>query len=422
MDNNNQNSVSLASFLKTEGINIQKFESILNQITFSNKNNEIHINFPHKYLYDLYSNELKNLIENHFTENIQYNINNSININHIKSHNNNYKNPEYSFENFITGKNNKIIVDICKKIALNNKIKFNPVILYGESSTGKTHLLNSIINKLNFKKIYISDLFTVSSQLSEYNISNVYNEIIKADFAALENINEIKNNKPAKNMLEKIIDHYYENNKQIILTCQGNKINYPQFSQGLQDRIISGLTLKLKKPDLNTKISFAKRFCSENKINLPGEYIFTISANSDNIRSIKGILLKLAVLHKDLGTLTPSRLNRLLEEKGKNTPVDFKSILVSVSESFEIPEKDILNARRGKKVSLARQICMYICRRRLNWSYPEIGTRFGGRNHSTVIYSVKKIEQLKKVNKEIDIMLSELFQKVENSSNMEPWK
>ncbi|MFP4324524.1 MAG: helix-turn-helix domain-containing protein [Desulfonatronovibrio sp.] len=418
MDNSDQNSVTLASVLKIKGLNISKFENILNQITFSNKKNEIHINFPHKFLYEFYKNEFKNIIESNFSKNIQYNINNSLSTHNIKSSNNHYKNPEYRFDNFITGKNNKIIIDICKKISNKEQIIFNPVLLYGESSTGKTHLINSIINELKYEKIYTADLFPISSHLGEYNISKVYNEIIKYDFAALENINEIQNNKPANILMEKIIDHYYENNKQIILTCQGNKINYPLFSQGLQDRIISGLTLKLKKPDLNTKINFAKRFCSENKLNLPGEYIFTISTNSDNIRSIKGVLLKLALLHKDLRSVTPSQLNRLFEESGKNTQVDFKSILEIVSEFFEISESDLLNTRRGKKVSLARQICMYICKKKLNWSYPEIGFRFGGRNHSTVIYSVKKIEKLKKVNKEIDIMVTELFQKVEKSSNI----
>lgn len=418
MDNSNHTSVSLASVLKIEGINIKKFENILNQISFSNKNNVIHINFPHKYLYELYKNELKNIIESNFSEKIKYKIENSGDVHHIESQDNHYKNSEYSFENFITGKNNNIIIDICRNISQNKIIKFNPVILYGETSTGKTHLLNSILKDLKNKKIYISDLFSISSHLSEYNISKIYNEIIKYDFAALENFNEIKNNNSANILLEKIIDHYYENNKQIILTYQGNKINYSGFSQGLHDRIISGLTLKLKKPDLNTKINFTKRFCSENKINLPGEYIFTISTNSDNIRSIKGVLLKLALLHKDLGSVSPSQLSRLLREKGKNTQIDFQSILEIVSESFEISKKDLLNTRRGKKVSLARQICMYICKRKLNWSYPKIGFKFGGRNHSTAIYSVKKIEQLKRVNKEIDIMLTEMFQKVENSSNI----
>lgn len=415
MDNNNQKSATLASLLKIEGVNIQKFENILNQITFSNENDEISINFPHKYLYELYKNELKIIVESKFSKKIHYNINNSFNKKNIKQQNNHYNNQEYTFDNFVTGKNNKIVIDICKNIARKGQIKFNPVLLYGESSSGKTHILNSIIRELKINKIYTTDLFSLSNNLNEYNISNIYKEIIKFDFAAIENIHEIKNNKITNMLMEKIIDYYYENNKQIILTYQGNKVNYSYFNQSLQDRIISGLTLKLEKPDLNIKINFAKRFCSDNKLNLPGEYIFTISTNGDTIRSIKGVLLKLAILHTDLGSITPSQINSLLAEKGKNTQVAFKSILEVVSEKFDIPVSDLLNTKRGGKVSQARQISMYMCKRKMNWSYPEIGFKFGGRNHSTVIYSVKKIEQLKNVNKEIDTMLNEMFQKVENS-------
>ena len=413
MDNINQNQDELSSVLRMNGINITKYQNILNHIKFSNDKGCVKLNFPHKYLFELYKNELKNIIEHIFKGNINYVVNDYIEIQENKIKINNCKTNEYNFENFISGNNNKIILGICKEISNSKQVKYNPVVIYGESSSGKTHIVNAIINQEKNKKKFIKDLFEINQIISSNNLSEIYSNIIRNGIAVIENINEIKN-EISSILLEKIIDHYYENQKQIIFTYKGKKIKSSNFSESLFHRINSGLCLKLRNPDLNVKINFAKRFSQENKINLSSDNIFTISCNCDSIRSIKGMLLKLTTLQDNSCPVTPKQINELFEENWKNTQADFKNILHIVSAATGHSAGDLLGMRRGKKISQARQICMFLCKHKLNWSYPKIGNKFGGRDHSTAIYSVKKIEQLKKVNKEINNMLTYLFLKIDN--------
>jgi len=408
-----QNQDDLASVLRSEGIDVKKHENILNHVKFTNKNGWIIINFPHKYLYELYKNELKNIVERIFKSNISYNINGHIKFKDIYQNNNQLKNIEYTFDNYISGNNNKIIMTICKQISQSKKIKYNPIVIYGESSSGKTHVVNAIINDARNKKKFIKDLFEINQFINKDNISEIYNNIIENEIAVIENIHEIKKDEVLNILMEKLIDHFYENKKQIIFTYKGNKLTYSNFSESLHVRLNSGLTLNIKNPDLNVRIKFIKRFCQHNKIKLSSDNVFTIATNCDNIRSIKGILLKLDTIRENSGSITPKKLNKLFEEKGNNPCPDFKDILELVSAKTGHSAQDLLTMSRGKNISQARQICMYLCKHKLNWSYPKIGNRFGGRDHSTVIYSVNKVEQLKSVSKDINNMLSYMFQEID---------
>lgn len=416
MNKVNQNSEDLASVLRMEGINVEKHENILNHIKFSNKNGRIKINFPHKYIYELYKNELKNIVEHIFQRNINYEIQDQIQFKDIYKNNNICKNNEYTFDNFISGNNNKISLAICKDICYGKKVKYNPVLIYGESSSGKTHIVNSIINGLINKKKFIKDLFEINQIINKKNILEIYHNIIENEISVIENIHYIDKEDISNILMEKLIDHFYENKKQIIFTYKGKKIKFSNFSDSLRVRLNSGLILSIKNPDLNVRIKFVKRFCLHNKINLSSDNIFTISSNCDSIRSIKGMLLKLATHTTDSGSITPKKINKLLEEKGTKSCLDLKDILEVVSTKTGHSSQDLVTMNRGKNISLARQICMYLCKQKLNWSYPKIGIRFGGRDHSTVIYSVKKIDKLKNINKDMNNMLKDLFQKIDKIS------
>lgn len=411
MNNENKTRDDLASILKAEGINIRKYENILKNIKFLHKNGYPAIIFPHKYLYELYKIDLKKIVEYIFKGNIVYIVNEVEKISKFKN-NDCFISNEFIFDNFISGNKNNLTLEICKEIAWSNHVKYNPIILYGERSSGKTHIVNSIINNIKNRKAFIYDCFEINHNLSPASIPELYSNIIKNDLVIIENINEINIEQTLNLLLEKTIDYFYSNKKQIILTYTGNRINLSDFSESLRDRINSGLTLKIFNPDLDVRIKFAKKFCSDKKINISNDNIFTISSNCDNIRTIKGILLNLTALHDNSDHVDPGTIDKIFEDKQEKTRVDFKSILKTVSSTTGHSTAEILNMSRGREVSRARQICMYLCKHHLNWSYPQIGLKFSGRDHSTVIYSVKKIEQLKKVNKEMNKMLSDLFKMI----------
>lgn len=407
----------LFSFLREKKINLNKHDYITKQIKICYKNDVIELKFPHRYMYDLYIDCIKNKIEDNIDNNLRYVLHkNSKSSNLIN--NNNFEKNNYTFNNYIPGNKNKLPLELCKEIACSKSIKYNPVIIYGETSTGKTHLINSIIQERNDLKYIKIDSIEFTLNYDHKNIKYLYDEIKTKDIIIVENINYLIKNKEYQLIVEKIIDYAHEKKIQIILTYSGAIVSYQNISQGLKSRIQEGLSIKLKNPDMNIRISYVRRFCREHKIKLSNDNIFTITKSCYTIRAVKGVLLKIISLISRKGSVSSQEINKLLKEKENINIVNLGDILISVSQTMNVSSKDIVSKARGKNISLARQICMYICKKKLNWSYSEIGTKFGDRNHSTAIYSVKKIQKLKTINKEIDIMLRNMFQKIETQGKV----
>ncbi|WP_161635931.1 DnaA/Hda family protein [Desulfonatronovibrio hydrogenovorans] len=324
-------------------------------------------------------------------------------------------NLEYTFKNFIPGKKNQIPLKICKEISRLTEVKYNPVIIYGESSSGKTHLAWSIVNSSFNKRIYFTDVFEVNHHINENKTAPFFENIKDNDVAIVEDVHELKKEDKTSKLIQRMIDYFYENKKQLILTYNGKKINNNKFSEELKNRINSGLILKIIKPDLKVRTIYAKQFCAENKIKLSSDNIFTIARNCDNIRSIKGVLLKLTTFANREGNTPEALLDKMLLENRTTPVIDFNTIINEVCSSLNVSPEDIQDFKKGKKICQARQISMYFCRSVLNWSYPKIGSRFGGRDHSTAIYSIKKIKKLKDVDPNMNILLSEMFQRIKKS-------
>lgn len=403
---------NLSAFLREQQHELKGHEHVARQIWLKLKNNITELYFPHMYIYEMYNNTIKFDVEKTIQSDIKYIVNNkSILTKEIQKNLCKRRKNNYIFDNFIPGKKNRLPYNICIDIAHKNEIKYNPLIIYGDESTGKTHLANSIFNRLISKKIYLGDGFDILGKSLNHDL---FTDFISYDVIIIENIHEISDNKQASIFLEKIIDHFVENNKQIIMTCRGENSVFNNLSCGLRHRLESGLSLKLKKADLDVRIRFIKKFCAESRIKLNNDTVLLISRSLDNIRTIKGLLLKLFAIISEKGNITFQDINEALNQNSFSTSVSFQEILESTAEHLGVKTEDIMGMNRGRHISRARQICMYICKKKLNWSYPRIGQKFGGRDHSTVIYNIKKIQQLKRVDQEIDKILSELFQKFSN--------
>lgn len=406
----------LFSFLREKEIYINKNDYITKHIKICYKNDYLELKFPHKYIYEMYHNNIKTTVEDNIYKKIFHVIEKNSKISDLN--NNNFEKNNHTFNNYIPGNKNKLPLDLCKEIALSNSIKYNPVIIYGDTSTGKSHLINAIIKEKNNSNIKKIDSFEFTLNFKLKNIKDLYNDLKTKDIIIFENINNLIKNKEYQVLVEKIIDYIHEMKKQIILTYCGNTISYQNISQGLKSRIQEGLSIKLTNPDMNVRICYVRRFCREHKIKLSNDNIFTISKSCYTIRAVKGVLLKINSMISRNGSISSREINALLKEKENINIINLSDILISVSQIMNVSSKDIISKARGKNISLARQICMYICKKKLNWSYSKIGSKFGDRNHSTAIYSVKKIQKLKTINMEIDIMLRNMFQKIESQEKM----
>lgn len=193
-----------------------------------------------------------------------------------------------------------------------------------------------------------------------------------------------------------IFNYLYNSRRQIVITSDNYPKNIPQLKERLKSRFESGLIAYIKPPEMETKIAILKKKAELDEIDLPNEVaMFLASNNKSNIRELEGCLLNLAAIASINNSsitldLAQEVLQNFLQYKKENPSVE--QIQKTVAKHFNIKISDLISNRKMKVFAFPRQIAMYICRKLTNHSFPEIGSKFGGKDHSTVIYAVKKIE------------------------------
>ena len=389
---------------------------------------KIYIIFQHKFLYDNYKIKFKDIIESKIELDFKYKI---ITLNSNKQttrnkksgikENKKYLNNNFTFKNFIYNKKNLFPIVSAKEICKHKIAKYNPFVIYGESSTGKTHLLKAIVNEILKNKPKEKILLINSDELNnKYIIKfkknhisfkqyiNSYNYLIIDDFQEILNFNNLQKE------LITIFDLFYEQNKQMIFSYTGKYLLLDKLDKKLKSRLEWGVIVNLKKPDIDIRTRFIHKFCEDKKLNLSNEQILILAQKFNNLRNIKGILLKILaytqLVNNDLKEKDFfSILNTVQEKRIEN--LTFDNIIDIVADEMSLERDDILSSKREKEIVKARQVCMFLCRKLLKYSYPEIGKFFGGKDHSTVIYSVKKIQKLKEDSQFMKSLLKNLEQR-----------
>lgn len=404
--------------------NRKRAESILQEIDVHKKGDTFILTFPHKFSLEMFENKYLPEIKENIAYNLQLNIrqNSGEKTNGSSAGTNAAKKPfgrEYTFKNFLHNKKNYFPWISAKEIAEKNNTEFNPFVIFGMNSTGKTHLLRSIANYLVLeKKKDQGGIFLANTE----NLNNVYknkNEsresITSKDYLFIDDVHQLLHYESLQKELILIFDHFYEQKKQMIFCFTGALSLLDNLNPNLKSRLEWGLLVRVKKPDLDVRIRYIKQKCLEKRLNLSNEQVLTIAEKFENIRTIQGIILKLFAFHKlvtpqlsahDFQTILDS-----LDNGNNKKSVDFEELVQLVCEEMDISPQEMLSKNRKKKAVMSRQICMYLARQFLPLSYPEIGKKFGNRDHSTVIYSVKKIEKIKEHNQETNNLLKNMIAK-----------
>jgi len=389
---------------------------------------KIYIIFQHRFLFDNYKIKFKDIIENDINLDFEYkilplNTNNKIIKNFKKKNkeNNRTLNYDFTFKNFIYNKKNIFPIVSAKEICNHNFAKFNPFVIYGESSTGKTHLLKAIVNEILKNKHNSKILFINSDDLNNKYIVNFKRNHItfkqyidNFDYLIIDDFQEVLNFDSLQKELVTIFDLFYEQKKQMIFSYTGKYLLLDRLDKKLKSRLEWGLIVNLKKPDLEIRTKFIRKFCEDKKIKLSNEQILILAQKFKNLRNIKGILLKILAYTQLINNNLREKdffsiLNTVQEKRADN--LTFENIIDIVAEEMNLERDDILSSKREKKIVKARQVSMFLCRKLLKYSYPEIGKFFGGKDHSTVIYSVKKIQRLKEDSRFMKSLLKNLEQK-----------
>ena len=314
-------------------------------------------------------------------------------------------NPRYTFENFIVGPFNELPQAAAWAVAKNPGKVYNPLFIYGGVGLGKTHLLEAIGNEVikNFpeRKIrYISTERFISEMVT--SIRNQAMEVFKSKFRSIDVliVDDVQFMAGAEKTQEEFFHTFnvlYDQNKQIIISSDSPPKVIPSLTERLRSRFEGGMIADIGLPGFETRLAILKNKLQEKQAKFPEEILsFTASKIQNNIRELEGALNCLLAhqkLNKEALTLekTESLLKNFIHAPVKRvTP---KTILDNVARFYGLTEKNLKSPSRRKEFVKPRQIVMYLLKEMLDCSYPAIGRRLGGRDHTTIIYGYGKVKK-----------------------------
>ncbi len=327
-----------------------------------------------------------------------------------KSHTSRYFkfNKRYTFDNFVVGPSNQFANAACMAVANQPAKNYNPLFVYGGVGLGKTHLLNSIGNHV-IQNCIISNLNKICYLSAEEFTNELINSIRyekmeefrdkfrSMNILLIDDIQFIAGKERTQAEFFHTFNSLYEARKQLVVTSDKFPRDIPNFEERLRSRFEWGLIADIQPPDIETKVAILKKKAQLENILLPNNVAFFLASNtSSNIRVLEGCLIRIGAFSKLTQTdvtlsLAKDVLRNIIKTEVSSIPIE--SIQKSVASHFNLKISDLKAKKKTKQVVLARQIAIYLSRKLSKSSLIEIGERFGGKDHSTVLHSINKIEQ-----------------------------
>ncbi len=337
---------------------------------------------------------------------------------------------KYTFENFIVGNSNKFAQAAALSVAENPGNMYNPLFIYGNSGLGKTHLMHAIGNYItgnsNRKVLYVtSDQFIQDfidmNKRDEKGTNFNYVEFFKnkyrnVDVLIIDDIQFLGGATQTQQEFFHTFNTLYNDSKQIIISSDRSPDDLKLLEDRLRTRFCWGLTVNIFPPDFSLRTQIIRKKISSGNFEkeIPNDVVEYIASNiGTDVRQLEGSITRLIAYSAIMGGVEIT-LDLAIESlkdfisKGISEKNDIHRIQKIVSEYFQITVEDIRSKKRSSNISFPRQIAMYLCRKMTSESFPKIGTEFGGKDHSTVMHSVDKIEEEIKVNPDLAKIIEKL--------------
>jgi chromosomal replication initiator protein len=316
-------------------------------------------------------------------------------------------NPKYTFDSFVVGPSNQFAVAACTAVSNAPGKAYNPLFLYGGVGLGKTHLVHAVGNHAikqnpNCHVVYLSseaftnDLIHALEQHRMPEFRARYRE--KCDILLLDDIQFLSNKKQTMEEFFHTFNALHEAGKQIFVTSDKLPTEIDGFEERLRSRFQWGLIADIQPPEVETRVAILKKKAATDHIALPDDVALFLGTHSrSNVRELEGSLIRLSAFASLTGAaltveLAQDVLKNILVVRGDKPDVD--TIIKVVAEQMQVKPQDIKGDRRQQNIARARQVAMYLTRTITGLSYPVIGEKFGGKDHSTVINAEQRIEEL----------------------------
>lgn len=321
-------------------------------------------------------------------------------------------NPRYTFDNFIVGSFNEV-AHACAQAVINGLgIVYNPLFVYGNTGLGKTHLMqamgNTVKKKYPDRKVFYTSLekfyIDLVNSINQNKINSFKEKYRKYDVFIMDDIQFINGKEKTQDELFHLFNSLYEMNKQIIFSSD----KHPNFITGLEDRLRSrfnqGMIVDVNTPSLESRLAILQVKARDHSEKIPSDVLQYIAETvQGNIRELEGVMTQIIshIQIKQQAITLPDVRNLLKNNVRAKKSISIPEIVKMIADYYHIPDVYIYNKTRRKDVVKPRQIVMYILREDFDISYPMIGDRLGGRDHTTVIHSYEKIKGVLKENPQL---------------------
>ena len=332
--------------------------------------------------------------------------------------------PRYSFETFIVGASNQFAHAACRAVAEAPSRSYNPLFLYGGVGLGKTHLMHAIghyvlTHSPGLKLTYISAERFMNEVINAIRYDRIleFRERYRGvDILLVDDIQFIVGKERTQTEFFHTFNALHDAQRQIILSSDCPPHQISELEERLRSRFEWGLIADIQPPDLETKIAILKRKADAEGVYLPDDVsLFIAGRIKSNIRELEGSLIRLLAYASLTGrelsmALAQEVLRDVLRQEERAVTID--AIQKFVAEYYQMKQHELKSRNNSKSVAKPRQVAMYLCKSLTNSSLPEIGKSFGGKHHSTVIHSIRKVEELRQRDQVFNTLINTLTESI----------
>ena len=342
-------------------------------------------------------------------------------------------NEDYTFDTFVSGDNNAFAYNVSLAISKNPGITYNPLLLYGGVGLGKTHLMQAIGNyiwkekKGDVKICYISTENFMNEYTFAIRDTNPKNKTIEKfkskyrnlDVLLLDDIQFLEKKEGLQQELFYTFESLFNNKKQMVFTCDRPITDIKGIEDRLRNRFTRGLSVDMKAPNYETRKAILQKKMSILNKHIPEDIIDYIAKNvQTNVRDLESCLTKMIgysdLINKELTIDIAKDLLRDTFSQATTGAITIETIQKVVADHYNISLSDIKSKKRSKQFIVPRQIAIYLARELTEYSFPDLGNEFGGRDHTTAMHSYEKIEELIKTDSSLNSTIESLIREIKD--------
>ena len=346
----------------------------------------------------------------------------------VEDTNDPHLNPKYTFENFVVGSGNRFAHAAALAVAENPAEAYNPLFIYGGVGLGKTHLMQAIghfihQNDPGRKILYMTSESFTNELISAIQLKKTFEfreKIRKVDVLMVDDIQFIAGRESTQQEFFNTFNELHNDNKQIILTSDKPPKDIQRLEERLCSRFEWGLVADIQRPDIDTRVAILREKTIQEGISVPDDVLQLIAGKIDsNIRELEGCLTRLvafsSLVKQPITTELCEQALKEIFDPRRPKQVTAELVMQTVSDYYGLTLNDLIGPTRKREITVPRQIAMYLTREMTGMSLPQIGSVFGGRDHTTVMHSCKTVEAGTAGDSNLSMVVDDIKRLVKNA-------